>query len=148
MDNITTKGIVVAINIFVIISIMSLLIIMFTQMRDIYGLVAKADTSIYSQFNDVYSMYDGKVVTGIGLLNAIKKYEDEPDENVYIEYTGSEEIKKQLNVYQGINLREATLLRELMMDENNTRYNYEDKYNVTVKNDNKGKIVIHFEKTT
>lgn len=145
MDDITTRTIVIAVNIFITITIVSLVIIMFFQMKEIYGVVAKTDTSIYNKFDDVYSMYHGKVETGIGLLNALKKYEDSTDGQVIIKYTGSDNIRKNL----GPDEREVVRLKELMQ-KNKTfagiKYRYEDKYDVTVTYEENGSITIDFNK--
>ena len=145
MDDITTRTIVIAVNIFVTITIVSLVAIMFFQMREIYGVVATTDTSIYNKFDDVYSMYHGKVETGIGLLNALKKYEDNNDRQITIKYNGSDKIRENL----GQDEREAQVLKELMK-KNETKYGttfrYEDKYDVIVIDGENESIIIEFSK--
>ena len=146
MDDITTRTIVIAVNIFVTIAIVSLVIVMFFQMREIYGVVASTDTSIYNKFDDVYSMYHGKVETGIGLLNTIKRYEDKTDIDVLIVYPNSEEIRK---IVSDNNLREAEYLKNLMQKNetfNGLKYRYEDGYNVTVIANEDGSVTINFER--
>ena len=152
MDDITTRTVVIGVGIIVTLTIVSLLIIMFFQMSDIYGVVLKTDTSIAGRFNDVYSMYDGKVTTGIGLLNAIKKYEDNPDHYLVIKYPKSDELRQEIKAYntgrsESDQKREATELKKLM--EQNAQYNgevfrYENKYNVTVSEKTDGTLIIDF----
>lgn len=142
MENITTRAVVIAVNIFVTISIVTIVIVMFFQMQDIYGIVATTDTSIYNAFDNVYSMYNGRTMTGLGLLNTIKKYEDKTQENILIKYPGSAEIKKHIEDTNG---REAVYLKSLM--EIGKEYKYETKYNVTVVTSEQGQITIIFNET-
>ncbi len=141
MDDITTRTIIIAVNIFITIAIVSLVIIMFFQMKEIYGVVATTDTSIYNKFDDVYSMYHGKVETGIGLLNTIKKYEDQTDNQVIIKYDGYQEIRDNLENDE----REVVKLKELMNE--GKEYSFEDKYNVTVSDGEDGTVIIDFNRT-
>ena len=132
-------------------AVVSLIIIMFFQMKQIYGIVGTTDTSIYNKFDDVHSMYDGKVESGIGLLNVIKKYEDTPVSGVIIEYPNATSIRDYLEVYnlnlpKGQQKRESTYLKELMLDPKNNTYKYEYKYNVTVIENSQGQIEINFKK--
>ena len=153
MDDISTRTIIIAVNIFVTLIIVSIIIIMFGQMRNIYGVVGTTDTSIYNTFDDVYSMYHGKKVTGIGLLNAIKKYEDNT-QNIEVKYTGSSSVKewtsnnnaREVDVLKGIMEKEKEYLSLHLGD-----YNYEDEYTVIVEEENNEEennnvIIIDFEK--
>jgi len=137
VDNITTRAIVIAVNVFITIAIVSIVIIMFFQMQEIYGVVAKTDNSIYSTFDNVYSMYNGRTMSGLGLLNTIKKYEDKTEENIVINYPGSDSIKEYVSVN---NIRESVYLKSLMED--NIGYRYEDKYNVTVDTAQQGLVTL------
>lgn len=142
MDDITTRTIVIAVNIFVTIIIISLLVTMFFQMKNIYGAVASTDTSIYNKFNEVYSMYNGKVETGMGLLNTLKKYEEETETDIIITYDGYENIR---DMCEKNGKREVDELKKLM--EKGTNYKFEDKYNVAVSNLEDGTIIIDFDRT-
>jgi len=137
VDNITTRAIVIAVNVFITIAIVSIVIIMFFQKKEIYGVVAKTDNSIYSTFDNVYSMYNGRTMSGLGLLNTIKKYEDKTEENIVINYPGSDSIKEYVSVN---NIRESVYLKSLMED--NIGYRYEDKYNVTVDTAQQGLVTL------
>ena len=148
MDDITTRTIVIAVNIFVTIAIVSLVIIMFFQMREIYGVVATTDTSIYNKFDDVYSMYHGKVETGIGLLNTLKKYEDNTDTQVIIVYPDSDIIREYV---QANEKREVTYLKDLMK-KNEThkpggghKFRLENKYDVIVEDNDDQTVTIRFQ---
>lgn len=154
MDDMTTRVVIIGVNIFVTLTIVSLIVIMFFQMQDIYGLVAKTDTDLYSSFDDVYSMYDGKVETGIGLLNAIKRHEDNDDYFVIIKYPMSEQLRGEIeshnkNKNDDEKKREATELKKLM-EQNKTykgeKFRYEDRYNVTVSEGQNGMLEVNFIK--
>lgn len=149
MDDIATRTVIIGVNIFVTITIVTLVIIMFFQMQDIYGVVARIDTSLYNRFDDVYSMYHGKVETGIGLLNAIKRHEDNNDYLVVIQYPGSQQLRTEIEEYNidksdNEKKREATELKKLM--EQGKQYRYEDKYDVTVSEGQDGMLIVEFIK--
>lgn len=152
MDEISTRAVVIGVNIFVTIAIITILVTMFFQMTEIYGVVNRVDTSIHEMFDDVYSMYDGKVETGIGLLNAIKKYEDNNDTTIQIKYPKSQELRNEIEKYNKTAIdsnkkREATELKKLM-EQNKTykgeMFRYENKYNVIVTEGKNGIVTIEF----
>lgn len=140
MDEITTRVVVIGVAIFVTLSIVTIVIVMFFQMQEIYGIVATTDTSIYSTFDNVYSMYNGRTMTGLGLLNTIKKYEDKSQQKVLIKYPGSAEVKKYI---EDTGSREVVYLKSLM--EIGKQYKYETKYNVTVMTSQQGEVTIIFD---
>lgn len=144
MDDITTRTIIIGVNIFVTIAIVSIIIVMFFQMQDIYKVVSSTDTSIYNKFDDVYSKYNGKTVTGVGLLNALKSYETNTETKIKIYYTDKEIIEKKLTDGG----REVLVLKQEMENYKlgkKSYFKYEDKYNVTVTEEN-GEYVITFDK--
>ena len=154
MDDSTTRVVIIATNIIVTMVIVTLKVLSFSQMKEIYGMVNKTDNSIYNKFNDIYSMYNGRVESGIGLLNTLKKYEEAEDEQIVIMYPNATEIRSEI---KGLNetrvryeqIREATYLKDMMKNNktyNGITYKYENKYNVTVTNGTNGKIIINFEK--
>lgn len=138
MDDISTRTIIIAVNVFVTIAIVSILIMMFADMREAYGAVANIDTSIYNKFDDIYSMYNGKKVTGIGLLNTIKKYEDQED--VKIIYPESERIQQtvansKIGTLEEDHIREVEYVKNFMEKSQtyeSERFRYENIYNVRV----------------
>lgn len=140
MDDITTKAIVIGVNIFVTMAILTIIIIMFSQMGEIYGIVSTTDNSIASTFDSVYAMYNGRTMTGLGLLNTVKKYETDKEQDVIISYPGSATVKDYIN--KNGNIRESVYLKSLM--EANVSYHYETKYNVLVETVNETTIVITF----
>lgn len=148
MDDITTRTVVIAVNIFVTMTIVTLVIMSFFKIQDIFGLVRGTDTSIYNKFDDVYSRYNGKVVSGIGLLNALKSQEDTNDA-IVINYTGSNVIRDELNMMNAgkrdeNKTRESVYFKSLM--ESGEEYNYEDSYKGQVYEDDDGAIVVNFER--
>lgn len=153
MENITTRTVVIAVNIFVTITIVTLVIVMFFEMQQIYGIVGSTDNSIYNKFDDVYSMYNGRIETGIGLLNTLKKYEDNNDSQVIITYPNSDNIRTEIenrnkNSSQSNQLREVEYLKDLMQTNkqyNGLTYRYEDKYDVIVSEDQDNNIIINFQ---
>lgn len=153
MEEITTKTIIMAVNIFITIIIVSLIIIMFSQMGDIYGVVANTDTSITTRFDDVYSMYHGRVETGVGLLNTLKYFEEHNEYDVVIKYTAFRDIRGYVEEYNSMRdeehwMRESEYLKKLIESESTDYervFKYEDKYNVTVYEEDE-KTVIRFSK--
>lgn len=154
MDDIPTRAIIIGVNIFVTITIVSLLIIMFSQMGEIYGVVANTDTSIASRFDDIYSMYHGRTETGVGLLNTIKAFEEDNSQEVIIMYPGAVNIRSYLEEYNDAReekdqIREVEYLKELIQNQDTEYgaiYRYEDRYSVTVSEREDGKLVISFAK--
>ena len=149
MDNITTKAAIIGLSIFITLSVITLVITMFTKMQDIYGIVLTTDTSIHSLFDDVYSIYNGSVESGIGLLNTIKKFEDKTvpqNNNIEIIYPNCEEIRKYIKDYNKVvdedeKLREAVYLKNIMLGQENA---FEKKYNVIVYEAGQDQVIIEF----
>lgn len=150
MDDITTRTVVIGVNIFVTLTIITLIVMSFFKMQEIYGQVRETDTSIYNIFDNVYSKYNGKTVSGIGLLNALKSKEDTNDA-IVINYTGSNVIRDELkrinaNKRDENKQRETTYLKDLM--KKGEGYNYEDSYKGSVYESNDGTIVVNFDRIT
>lgn len=154
MPDVTTRAVIIGVSIFVTLTIVSLLVIMFFQIQDIYGFVVRTDTSIYNQFDDVYTMYNGKVETGIGLLNAIKRQEDNPDAYIIIKYPKCDQLRNEINNYNAVataenKKRESAELKK-MMEENKSYYGetfrYENKYNVIVSEGTDGTVIVEYIK--
>ena len=116
MKDVSMRAILVAVSIFVTMIIVTILFGSFNTIKEIYGTVNKVNNSIYDTFNDIYAMYNGKTENGIGLLNTIKKYED--NDSVLVRYP-------QYQLIQGDSIatgkREVEYLKTLM--ENEEEYN-------------------------
>lgn len=141
MEDVTIKAIVIGVNIFVTLTILTIIIIMFSQMGQIYGIVATTDNSISSTFDNVYAMYDGRTMTGLGLLNTVKKYEGNTKPKVVVAYPGHATVKE--HVLNNGTIRESVYLKQLM--EIDSSYHYETKYNVSVDMIDEITAVIIFE---
>lgn len=156
MDDLSVRAVIIGVNIFVTMTIVSLLILMFFQMGEIYGLVASTDTSIYNRFDDIYSIYEGKIESGIGLLNTIKKFEENPDNNIVIEYPDCVNVRIVIagTKDEATNepIRESVFLKKLMLGAKHpkisTVYKYEDRYSISVETDEKDILKIVFNKIT
>ena len=151
MDDISTRTVFIAVGIFVSITIVTLVIMMFSQMKEIYGVVITTDNSIHSRFDDIYSMYHGRVESGIGLLNAIKKFEEDNPDEVVIMYPNAMKIKQHIENHNATNLEqyqitESEFLKNLIVKSNTDfgSFKYEDKYDVTVEQDENEKITITY----
>ena len=73
MENSTSKAIMIGVGIFVTVAITSGILFSINQMKDIYSKVYETDTSITSRFSE-YDAFDNTIVTGVDVINAIKKY--------------------------------------------------------------------------
>lgn len=146
MDDLGVRAVIIGVSIFVTITIVSLVIVMFFQMGEIYGLVSSTDTSIYNKFDNIYSTYHGRVESGIGLLNTLKKFEENPDVDIVIDYPGRSDVRAYA-ISNGLN--ESNLLKKLMLGMGlpniKKEYKYEDRYNISVEEQQDGKIKIVFE---
>lgn len=145
MDDNATRAIVIGVNVFVTITIVTIVMFMFFQMQEIYGVVAKTDNSIYSTFDNVHAMYSGRTMSGLGLLNTIKKYENQTYKEIVIQYPGSDRVQ-QYTADSG--LREATFLKDIMQGSGEylgNNYSFEKQYLVQVEeiSDEQVKIVFN-----
>lgn len=84
MENSTNKAIVIAVGIFVTVAITSGILFSINEMKNIYSQVYETDTSITSRFSE-FDAFDGTVVTGVDVINAVKKYGNKVKFNGYIE---------------------------------------------------------------
>ena len=57
MDYITSKVFVIAVGIFVTLAIVTGVIFVFSSVYDVFGYVENTNTSIYDQYDNIYSMY-------------------------------------------------------------------------------------------
>ena len=146
MDDITSRTVVIAVGIFVTLMIITMLILTFTKMKDIYGTVSTTNTSIYEKFDDIYSMYNGKEENGLGLVNTIKKYESDTENKIIVNYPNKEAIVEKA-LSRG--LRESEYLKSVMEKNENgeqekingIELRYQDKYRINVSEDNEYKYI-------
>lgn len=151
MDYITNKTVLIGVGIFVTLIIVTMVLLVFNEMKGVYNVVAKTETDIYTQFNNIVSMYDNAKMNGVELVNTIKKYESEirkEDQDntklVDVKYPGVDTVRRAARL-EGI--REAEYLKQ-KMEENikleGISYRYENQYNVYVEKDEKGITIIIF----
>lgn len=151
MDDITSRTIVIAVGIFVTLTIITMLILTFTKMQDIYGAVSSTNTSIYERFDDIYSMYDQKEENGLGLVNTIKKYEGDTENSIIVNYPNKETIVQNA---LSLGIRESEYLKNIMEKNENkeqekingVELRYQDKYIINVSEDNEYKYINFYNK--
>lgn len=143
MEDLGVKSVIIGTSIFVTLIIVSLIFVSFNHMKEIYSLVNETDTSINNTFNTYYDQYNGKEVTGLELLNILKKIEDD-ETDVTVTYYGMNAIK---NRAQELNIRELECLKELMDGKiaipGATGHSYIRKHSVSVTQNN-GALKIEF----
>lgn len=154
MDNISTKNILIAVGIFIIIVILSVFVYAYSSVQDIYESVNATNISIKDEFDDITTQYNNTICNGVDLVNTIKKYEN--SEDVIVVYPNSDIIQK--HAKPTYNKTEATLLTELMKDPSSYplvvselnaaaephEYFFYTKYNVNVSIETDGKYKIEF----
>lgn len=86
MDYISNRAIMIGVGIFVTIAITSSIFAIIGQIQDVYKSVYETDISIQNRFNE-FDMYNNTTKTGVDLLNAVRKYKDDPLVKIY--YNGS-----------------------------------------------------------
>ena len=99
MDEITSKALTIGVAVFITIAITSGLLMVIDQIKEIYGQVYETDISLQSSFSE-FDAYDNVPKTGIDVINAIKKYENDPGvivqlsngSNIYAVYTGASDV--------------------------------------------------------
>lgn len=84
MDEISNKAISIGVAVFITIAIVSGVFYVINQMKVIYGQVYETDISIQSSFSE-FEAYENTEKSGIEVLNAVKKYLDNPLVKVYID---------------------------------------------------------------
>ncbi len=116
MDYISNRAIMIGVGIFVTIAITSSIFVIIGQMQDVYKNVYETDISIQDRFNE-FDMYNNTTKTGVDLLNASRKYKDDP--LVKINYNGAAR-----NNASGINYIETSI--------KNGSISYDTKFSVTL----------------
>lgn len=144
MEDVGIKSVIIGTSIFVTLIIVSLIFVSFNHMKEIYSLVNETDTSINSTFNTYYDQYNGREVTGLELLNILKKIEDD-EIDVTVSYYGKVEVEQKS---QELGIRELECLKELMDGKitipGATLHSYTRKHRVIV-NQSNSVLQIRFE---
>ena len=127
MDETSTKAISFSVGIFVTIVIVSLVVAAFNEIKLIYKSTKNTETSIHSQFDNIYLTYDGKELTGMGLLSTVRKYEDATDIVAYVDYPARVNLLVEAEVN---GRRESELLEEYFdykVTVSGVKFRYENK---------------------
>ncbi|MBR6688474.1 MAG: hypothetical protein IKL68_00455 [Clostridia bacterium] len=143
MEDSSTRAINFAVALIVTLIIVSLVVTSFSKVKEIYSLTKNTDNAIHSGFDNIYEIYDGKELNGMGLLNTVKKFEEDNEIVSEVRYPSSNIVKGRV----GSDGRESTLLKQYMQDNEYVyghRYSFERMYKVEVKEEN-GKIIINFK---
>ena len=143
MEDTSTRAISFAIGIFVTLIVVTLVVASFSKIKEAYTLTKNTEIDIHSQFDSIYLTYDGKKLNGMGLLNTLRKFEDDTNIIEYVDYPGRTRVK---NLANSNGIRESEQLKKFL-DQNKLyygiRYKYENEYRVEVK-DVSGKTRINF----
>lgn len=86
MEYSTSKALLIGVGVFVTLSIASLVIVIFGQVKDVYKQVYNTNISLKDRFGE-FSKYNGSIMTGMDMYNTYKKYRNNPD--VQVLYEGS-----------------------------------------------------------
>lgn len=76
MDTILNKYIILSVGIFITVIIFASILFSFDKATDILGQVNTTNISIKDRLDDIVHKYDGAVLKGVDLVNALKTYED------------------------------------------------------------------------
>ncbi len=112
MGESASKAITLGVGILVTLMITSSIVLLFSQMGDIYSQVGSTNTNINTKFNE-YTAYDNTNLTGLEMINCANKYYN--DRFVVIELNG-----RQLNNVDGLVFLEESVT--------NGSIKYEEKY--------------------
>lgn len=85
MDEISNKALNIGVAIFITIIITSGVFYVINQIKNIYGQVYNTDIALQNNFSE-FDSYENTKKTGIDVLNAVKKYLDDP--HVIVEING------------------------------------------------------------
>lgn len=147
MEEMGIKAIIIGISMTVTLVILSLVVVSFDRMTEIFAIVKGTDNAIHTEFDryvDGYiATYDKKTMTGVDLLNALKKAEQEEEIYIDVRYPGYTNVRDNMG-----EKRESHYLKELMKGNkklSGITYKYQEIYNVTVSEEG-NKVIINFEK--
>lgn len=89
MNEITSKYILFAVGLFIVVIILSSLIFAYSSVQDVYKTVVDTDISIKDKYDSIYYTYHDAVMNGVDLVNALKRFEDDDKVEVYYPGTNS-----------------------------------------------------------
>lgn len=86
MDEIATKAIIIGVSVFITLVIVTVLILEFTQIQDIYKITAESNVSFESKIDEFNKYRDSNnIFNGLDVNNTIKKYKEDKTVDVCIE---------------------------------------------------------------
>lgn len=133
MDYATNKAIMIAVGIFITLTIASAIFVTINQVKGIYGYIYKTDVSLKNKFGE-FDMYNGVTMTGLDMLNTVKKYAN--NSLVEITYFGG-------NIQTDGQRDSNNVISNITKITNVSNYTYYTKYHVEYKKEN-DKNVINF----
>lgn len=92
MDYTTSKAFVIGVGIFVTLLIVGTFILLLGIVSDVYTATENTNTSIASQFDNIYSMYAGSELNALNLTNTLRKYETDSEVRVGVKFNSDEEV--------------------------------------------------------
>lgn len=101
MGEATNKAIMIGVGLFVTLMIVSGIMFIFSQMKEVYKQVGTTDTTIGNRFGE-YASYNNTQVTGLDVINCANKYYNE--NFVVVSYMG-----RDVNNAEGIQYLEQQL---------------------------------------
>lgn len=134
MDSITSKYVVLAVGILVVVIIVTAVVGALNNVGGIYAQTQKTNISIKDRTDNIFNKYDNATLNGVDLVNALKRYED--DSNV--EFILVPEIVIPVGARMSVAVKS-------LMDSKDPDYGYHTLFESTVTIDGTGKYIITFE---
>lgn len=131
MDYITSKVFVIAVGILVTLTIVTGVIFVLSNVNEIFNAVENTNTSIYDQYDNIYSTYSGATLNTVGLLNTLRKYEEEDGMHILVSFNIGEEATEYTNkteLIQNIESETGLIFQGII--------GYETLYDVSVREEN------------
>lgn len=135
MDSITSKYVVLAVGILVVVIIVTAVVGALNNVGDIYAQTQKTNISIKDRTDNIFNKYDNATLNGVDLVNALKIYED--DSNV--------EFILVPEIVIPVGARMSVAVKSLMDLKIDPDYGYHTLFESTVTIDGTGKYIITFE---
>lgn len=143
MEDVSPKALIFAVSLFVTMVVVSLVVVTFGKIKEIYAMTKNTDNSIHASFENIYQTYDGKELNGMGVLNTVKKFEEENDVVSEVRYPAYASIRNRAN---SSGKREVVVLKEYFEGRKTIgghTFKYETMYTAKVKEID-GKTIIEF----
>lgn len=84
MEYSTSKALLIGVGVFITLSITSIVIVIFGQVKDVYKQVYNTNISLKDRFGE-FDKYNGSIMSGMDMYNTYKKYRNNPDVEVLYE---------------------------------------------------------------